>query len=212
MKRYNRLSIISAALILIALSGCESDPYVPTSSGDDDRNPNLTEVTDIDIVIRTSKGDIEATLFASQAPLTCSNFLNLAKRDFYRGITFHRVVDDFMIQGGDPTATGTGGPGYKFEDEIVPGLTHDKPGIFSMANSGPATNGSQFFITHRPTPNLDGRHAVFGEVTKGQDVVDAIRMGDVINKIVIEDSTDALFNKMSDRIQYWNQILDRNQR
>ena len=140
-------------------------------------------MTDIRIILHTDKGDIEATLFASQTPMTVANYLNLAKKDYYNNIQFHRVIPKFMIQGGDPTGTGSGGPGYKFGDEFVPGLKHSKAGIFSMANAGPGTNGSQFFITHLPTPHLDGRHTVFGEVTKGQDVVDAIRQGDRIQSI-----------------------------
>jgi len=112
-----------------------------------------------------------------------------------------------MIQGGDPTGTGMGGPGYKFEDEVKTGLKHDKPGIFSMANSGPGTNGSQFFITHVPTPWLDGKHTVFGEVTKGQSVVNAIAQGDKIVKIEILDSPDALFEAQKDRIAEWNKAL-----
>src|SRR5215207_8109436 len=150
-------------------------------------------VNDIKIILHTNKGDIEGTLFASKVPMTAANFLNLAKKGYYDGITFHRVIPDFMIQGGDPTATGTGGPGYKFGDEFDPSLKHDKPGIFSMANAGPGTNGSQFFITHVPCPWLDGKHAVFGEVTTGQDVVNAIAQGDTIKSIEIQDSTDELF-------------------
>ena len=118
---------------------------------------------DIRIIVKTSKGDIEGTLYPSKTPVTVANFLNLAKRGYYDGITFHRVIPDFMIQGGDPTGTGRGGPGYTFEDECRPDLKHDKPGVFSMANTGrPVTNGSQFFITHVPTPWLDGKHTVFG--------------------------------------------------
>src|SRR4030095_2643534 len=128
-------------------------------------------------------------LFATKTPVTVANFLNLAQRRFYDGVTFHRVIKNFMIQGGDPTGTGMGGPGYKFGDEIHPSLKHSKPGLFSMANAGPGTNGSQFFITHVPTPHLDGKHAVFGEVTKGQDVVNAVKQGDTIQSIEILDST-----------------------
>lgn len=164
-------------------------------------------VEDIKITLKTSRGDIKGTLFASQVPVTVANFLNLASRGYYDGIVFHRVISDFMIQGGDPTGTGMGGPGYQFEDEFVPGLKHDKPGIFSMANAGPQTNGSQFFITHVPTPHLDGRHSVFGEVTEGQDVVDGIAQGDEIIGIEIHDSTDTLFEDQSDRIEQWNAKL-----
>jgi peptidyl-prolyl cis-trans isomerase B (cyclophilin B) len=125
-------------------------------------------MSDIRITLHTDKGDIDGTIFASKVPVTSANFLNLAKRGFYDGVSFHRVISNFMIQGGDPTGTGRGGPGYRFADEIDPSLKHTKPGLFSMANAGPNTNGSQFFITHLPTPHLDGKHAVFGEVTKGQ--------------------------------------------
>ncbi len=161
-------------------------------------------VNDIKIILHTNKGDIEGTIFASQVPITAANFLNLARKGYYNGLTFHRVIPDFMIQGGDPTATGMGGPGYKFADEIVPALKHNKPGIFSMANAGPGTNGSQFFITHVPTPHLDGKHTVFGEVTKGQDVVNKIEKGDKITTIDVLDSTDALFEAQTSNLEKWN--------
>ena len=161
-------------------------------------------MSDIRIILHTGKGDIEATLFADKVPMTAANYLNLAKKGYYDGIAFHRVIPNFMIQGGDPTGTGSGGPGYKFGDEFVPGLKHTKPGIFSMANAGPGTNGSQFFITHGPTDWLDGKHTVFGEVTKGQDVVNAIRQGDKINSIDVLDSTDDLFAAQATNISKWN--------
>lgn len=164
---------------------------------------------DIRIIVHTDKGDIEATLFASKVPMTTANFLNLARRKYYDGITFHRVISDFMIQGGDPTGTGRGGPGYRFGDEIDPSLKHSKPGIFSMANAGPGTNGSQFFITHVPTPWLDGKHSVFGEVTKGQDVVNAIRQGDRIKSIEVLDPTDDLFKAQEANLAKWNAVLDK---
>ena len=167
------------------------------------------EVTDIKVCIKTSKGDIEGTIFASKVPMTAANFLNLSKRGYYNGIAFHRVIKDFMIQGGDPTGTGRGGPGYKFADEIKPDLKHTKPGIFSMANAGPGTNGSQFFITHKATTWLDGKHTVFGEVTKGQDVVNAIARGDKILSVEIKDPTDALFAAEKDNLDKWNAVLDK---
>ena len=171
---------------------------------------NETEnVKDIKIVLHTNKGDIEGTLFASKVPMTAANFLNLAKKGFYDGITFHRVIPNFMIQGGDPTGTGTGSPGYRFADEIVPELKHNKAGIFSMANAGPGTNGSQFFITHNATPHLDGKHTVFGEVTKGQDVVNKIEKGDKITSIDVLDSTDALFKAQASNLDKWNASLKR---
>lgn len=162
----------------------------------------------IRVIFKTEKGDIQATIFADQTPLTAANFLNLAKRGFYNGLTFHRVIANFMIQGGDPDGRGTGGPGYRFPDECMPSLRHNKPGILSMANAGPGTNGSQFFITHLPTPHLDGKHTVFGEVTAGQDVVNAIAMGDKITTLEVLDSTDALFADQAAVIEAWNAILD----
>jgi len=136
-------------------------------------------------VISTERGDIKLELFDAQTPNTCANFEKLAQEGFYDGLTFHRVIADFMIQGGCPNGTGTGGPGYQFEDEFHPDLKHDSPGVLSMANAGPDTNGSQFFITHIPCPWLDGKHTVFGKVIEGQDVVDHVRAGDKIQKITI---------------------------
>ncbi len=166
-------------------------------------------MNDIQITLHTSRGDIAITIFSAKVPRTSANFLNLASRGFYDGIKFHRVIPDFMVQGGDPTGTGSGGPGYRFRDEFVPGLKHDKPGILSMANAGPNTNGSQFFITHVPTPWLDGKHSVFGEVTDGQDIVDAIKQGDKIEKITILGDTAALFSDEAAAITEWNAVLSK---
>jgi cyclophilin family peptidyl-prolyl cis-trans isomerase len=124
--------------------------------------------------METDKGEIKIELHANKAPVTVNNFVFLSQEGFYDGVIFHRVIADFMVQGGDPTGTGTGGPGYRFEDEFDHSLKHDKPGVLSMANAGPNTNGSQFFITHTPTPWLDGKHTVFGVVTEGMDVVMSI--------------------------------------
>jgi peptidyl-prolyl cis-trans isomerase B (cyclophilin B) len=161
--------------------------------------------------IKTNKGDISLKLFDDQAPMTVANFVNLAKRGFYNGLKFHRVINDFMIQGGCPLGTGTGGPGYKFQDEFVRELKHDKPGILSMANAGPGTNGSQFFITHIATPWLDGKHTVFGEVVSAsdQDVVNSIQQNDVIEAVVIDDDTTDLFAKAKKFLDEWNKVLDR---
>ena len=128
--------------------------------------------------VKTERGDIVVELYADRAPLTVENFVNLARSGFYDGTTFHRVIPGFMAQGGDPTGTGTGGPGYQFRDEIDPSLRHSGPGILSMANAGPGTNGSQFFITFGPTPHLDGKHTVFGRVTEGLEVLRSIRERD----------------------------------
>lgn len=138
-------------------------------------------------VIQTSRGNISLELFADLAPRTCANFEELTQKGFYDGLSFHRVISDFMIQGGCPQGTGTGGPGYTFEDEFHPDLRHDGPGVLSMANAGPNTNGSQFFITHVATPWLDDKHSVFGRVLEGQSVVDTIEQGDLIEKIVLEE-------------------------
>lgn len=160
--------------------------------------------------IKTNKGDIHLRLFDDLTPITVANFANLAKRGFYNRLKFHRVIENFMIQGGCPSGTGTGGPGYKFQDEILPELKHNKPGILSMANAGPRTNGSQFFITHVPTPWLDGKHSIFGEVIGPEDqaVVNSILQNDVIETVSIDDDTAALFEKTKTYIETWNKALE----
>jgi peptidyl-prolyl cis-trans isomerase B (cyclophilin B) len=157
-------------------------------------------------VFDTARGPIRIELAPDKAPLTVANFVNLARRGFYDGLDFHRVINDFMVQGGCPEGSGRGGPGYRFEDETGNGLRHDR-GVLSMANAGPNTNGSQFFITHVPTPWLDGKHTVFGKVTEGLDVVDAIRQGDKINSVKIEGDADAVLAAKADRVSEWNKIL-----
>ncbi|MCP5183872.1 MAG: peptidylprolyl isomerase [Pseudomonadales bacterium] len=160
-------------------------------------------------VITTSKGPIRIRLFEEKAPVTVANFVNLARRGFYDGLNFHRVIADFMIQGGCPQGTGTGGPGYRFEDEFHDDLRHDAPGKLSMANAGPGTNGSQFFITHVPTPWLDDAHTIFGEVEGDSDqaVVDAVQQRDRIESIVIEGDAAALLAAQSARVDEWNKRL-----
>jgi peptidyl-prolyl cis-trans isomerase B (cyclophilin B) len=137
--------------------------------------------------IETNRGTIEVDLFAKEAPMTVNNFVFLAREGFYDGVSFHRVISNFMIQGGDPTGSGRGGPGYKFEDETRGNPHRHGTGSLSMANSGPDTNGSQFFITHAPQPHLDGKHPVFGQVSQGQDVVNAIRQGDKMISVTITE-------------------------
>jgi len=171
----------------------------------------LNEATSIvSAIMHTSKGDIRLQLFAGEAPLTVANFVNLANRGFYDELSFHRVIPNFMIQGGCPLGTGTGGPGYRFEDECSSSLRHDAPGKLSMANAGPGTNGSQFFITHIPTGWLDGKHTVFGSVVDAADqkVVNAIVMGDTILKVEVFGAED-LMKSQSERVSGWNAILDR---
>ena len=174
---------------------------------------------DIKITLNTSKGALDISLYAGDTPITCASFLNLAGKGFYDGLVFHRVIPNFMVQGGCPQGTGTGGPGYKFENECLPHRSHDNAGKLSMANAGPNTNGSQFFITHTATQFLDGKHTVFGEVTGGQEVVDAIATtatgpGDrpaediTIDSVTIHDPTDDLFAAQQSRIDDWNAVLE----
>jgi peptidyl-prolyl cis-trans isomerase B (cyclophilin B) len=180
-------------------------------------------MSDIRITLHTTAGDIHATIYASKVPLTSANFLNLARRGYYDGVAFHRVIENFMLQGGDPTETGRGGPGYKFADEFHPDLRHRSPGVFSMANAGPGTNGSQFFLTTAPTPFLDNRHSVFGQVTDGLDVLTKITgknntgergckfdgKGDQIVSITIHDDVQPLFESQKDHVEHWNSVLDK---
>ncbi len=160
-------------------------------------------------VFDTDKGAIRVDLYPDRTPVTVANFVNLAQRGFYNGLSFHRVIDDFMIQGGCPLGTGTGGPGYQFADEFDAGLRHDAPGKLSMANAGPGTNGSQFFITHVPTPWLDDAHSIFGAVQGDADqaVVNAIAQGDKINTVTIEGDTADLLASV-EQVAAWNAKLD----
>jgi peptidyl-prolyl cis-trans isomerase B (cyclophilin B) len=157
--------------------------------------------------VQTAHGPIRIQLHADKAPLTVANFVNLARRGYYDGLSFHRVIPDFMIQGGCPEGSGRGGPGYRFEDEVNTGLSHRR-GVLSMANAGPRTNGSQFFITHVDCPWLDGKHTVFGTVLSGQEIVDAVRQGEQIAAIAIEGDADAVLAAQSARVAEWNAVLD----
>ena len=191
------IRLLTMAAVVAAVIGGPTASPIEATQGDE-----------LTAVITTTKGDIRVTLFPEEAPLTVANFVNLVQRGYYDGLTFHRVIADFMIQGGDPTASGSGGPGYKFTDEFSPKLRHSSAGILSMANSGPGTNGSQFFITHVPTPHLDGRHSIFGKVASGQDVVDAIAQGDAMEKVVIEGDPSSLLAAQQAQVAKWNGILD----
>ena len=169
----------------------------------------MSEQNELVAVFDTGKGKIRVKLFGDKVPYTVANFVNLATRGFYNDLNFHRVIPDFMIQGGCPHGTGTGDPGYKFADEFDRELIHDRPGILSMANSGPNSNGSQFFITHGPTSWLDGKHAVFGVVESDADmtVVNAITQGDALNGVSIEGDTSGLLEKCADKVAEWNKVM-----
>ena len=164
----------------------------------------------ITVVMKTNKGDINLVLFPDKAPVTVANFVNLAKNGYYDGLKFHRVIEDFMVQGGDPTGTGAGGPGYRFEDEVNNGLNFSEPGILAMANAGPSTNGSQFFITTVPTTWLNDKHTIFGELKseKDMEVLKSILQGDKIESITISgDGADKILADQKDRVGEWNKVL-----
>ena len=164
------------------------------------------------VKIMTDKGDININLLPEKSPVTVANFVNLAKKGYYDGLKFHRVIDNFMAQGGDPTGTGAGGPGYQFEDEVNNGLNFSKAGKLAMANAGPGTNGSQFFITTVPTEWLNGNHTIFGEVVSDDDlkVVKKLSNGDVMKKVVVEGDVDAFLKTQKNRVDSWNKTLKQN--
>lgn len=175
------------------------------------KEAKLEKQYNLTAIIKTTKGDINLTLKPEVAPVTVANFVNLGKRGYYNGIKFHRVIADFMVQGGDPTGTGAGGPGYNFKDEFVQGVEFTKPGILAMANAGKNTNGSQFFITHVPTDWLNYKHTIFGEVVSAEDqkVVNAIAQGDVMNEVVIEGDVDAFLVEVKEAVDQFNSALDK---
>lgn len=164
------------------------------------------------VKIMTEKGDININLLPEKSPVTVANFVNLAKKRYYDGLKFHRVIDNFMAQGGDPAGTGAGGPGYQFEDEVNNGLNFSKAGKLAMANAGPGTNGSQFFITTVPTEWLNGNHTIFGEVVSDDDlkVVKKLSNGDVMKKVVVEGDVDAFLKTQKNRVDSWNKTLKQN--
>ena len=164
------------------------------------------------VKIITAKGDVNINLLPDKSPVTVANFVNLAKKGYYDGLKFHRVIDNFMAQGGDPTGTGAGGPGYQFEDEVNNGLNFSKAGKLAMANAGPGTNGSQFFITTVPTEWLNGNHTIFGEVVSDDDlkVVKKLSNGDVMKKVVVEGDVDAFLKTQKNRVDSWNKTLKQN--
>ncbi len=191
--------IIAVILTLLVFGACS--------------NKDKRALNDIRATIITNKGKINVYLYPEGAPLTVLSFINLAKRGYYNGLTFHRVVENFVIQGGDPLGNGTGGPGYQFKNEIATDwLNFYDSGMLAMANSGPDTNGSQFFITHRETPSLNGGYTIFGETIndKDQKVVDKIKQDDTIETIIITGNTERLYKKYEDQVTKWNKILDEN--
>ena len=164
------------------------------------------------VKIITAKGDVNINLLPDKSPVTVANFVNLVKKGYYDGLKFHRVIDNFMAQGGDPTGTGMGGPGYRFEDEVNNGMNFSKAGKLAMANAGPGTNGSQFFITTVPTEWLNGNHTIFGEVVSDADlaVVKKLSNGDVMTKVVVEGDVDAFLKTQKNRVDSWNKTLKQN--
>lgn len=210
--KYSYLASLATAGIL-SLPACSpaappaaKDSHKTASASSKATNPDT--IQDVVVTMKTSRGDVKLKLFATKTPLTVANFLFLANKGYYSNVPFHRIIPNFMAQGGDPTGTGRGGPGYRFADEFHPDLKHDKPGVLSMANAGPGTNGSQFFITHVATPWLDGKHSVFGQVIAGMDVVNALRNGDKILAVTVsEGSPDPLLKKFAAQIDQWNQAM-----
>jgi peptidyl-prolyl cis-trans isomerase B (cyclophilin B) len=188
------VSVISLILLCLAMPGASAQELAA-------KDPN-----ELYAIVDTNRGTMEFLLYKAVAPVTVSNFVNLATRGYYDGLTFHRVINDFMAQGGDPDASGAGGPGYRFEDEIR--LRLNQMGILAMANAGPDTNGSQFFITHQATPHLNGLHTVFGLIHSGREVIRQVRIGDTINSITIEGNAKAFLERNTDRVYQWNVILD----
>ena len=199
----DRRTLIGGSIAVFGLAACAQNAPAQTAAPAPATPPDPENT----LILEIPGGRVVIQMLPDLAPQTVARIKTLARQGFYDNTPFHRVIEGFMAQTGDPTGTGMGGPGYKFEDEVKTGLKHEKAGIFSMANAGPGTNGSQFFITHVPTPHLDGKHTVFGEVTKGQDVVNSIAQGDKIEKIEILDSTDALFEAEKARIAVWNKSL-----
>lgn len=183
--RFTMLAAMSTLILTLAACAQQEEESTPLRY---DAPPPMTIDTEksYTATIQTNKGDMVCELFPTDAPVTVNSFVFLAREGFYDGVTFHRVIPDFMIQGGDPTGTGSGGPGYQFEDEFSD--RQHGTGALSMANAGPNTNGSQFFITHSPQPHLDGAHSVFGQLVDGMDVLLQIEQGDVIKTILIEES------------------------
>ena len=207
----NIFLIVLIVIVVFAIYQYKKGQAVSKLNYIDIKEVKLEKTYALKAVIKTTKGDINLNLKPEVAPITVTNFVNLAKRGYYNGIKFHRVIPDFMIQGGDPTGTGAGGPGYNFRDEFVQGVEFTKPGILAMANAGPNTNGSQFFITHVPTEWLNYKHSIFGEVVSAEDqkIVDAIAQGDLMNEIVIEGEVDAFLEEMKDVVAQLNVALDK---
>lgn len=206
-----RFTLLITPFLLTSLTMGVFAQQVTPGSPAVDPAPEQAEEEIILVTLDTTRGPIHLKLYPEKAPMTVANFVNLAQRKYYDGLTFHRVIPNFMIQGGCPQGSGRGGPGYRFQDEVLTDLKHDKAGVLSMANAGPGTNGSQFFITHLPTPHLNGRHTVFGEVVdeKDQAIVNKIQKGDKIKTVTVDNDASNLRARQERQIAQWNAILDR---
>jgi peptidyl-prolyl cis-trans isomerase B (cyclophilin B) len=207
--RNNMMFILAVVVIVFGVTA-----YLKTRARNRYNFINIQEVKvdktfNLKATIKTDKGDINIILKPEIAPVTVVNFVNLAKKGYYDGLKFHRVIDSFMIQGGDPTGTGMGGPGYNFRDEFVEGVVFDEPGYLAMANAGPNTNGSQFFITHIVTDWLNYKHTIFGKVEgeNDQKIVDSIAQGDIMNSIVIEGDVDEFLTELKDVVSQFDEAL-----
>jgi peptidyl-prolyl cis-trans isomerase B (cyclophilin B) len=207
--RNNMMFILAVVVIVFGVTA-----YLKTRARNRYNFINIQEVKvdktfNLKATIKTDKGDINIILKPEIAPVTVVNFVNLAKKGYYDGLKFHRVIDSFMIQGGDPTGTGMGGPGYNFRDEFVEGVVFDEPGYLAMANAGPNTNGSQFFITHIVTDWLNYKHTIFGKVEgeNDQKIVDSIAQGDIMNSIVIEGDIDEFLTELKDVVSQFDEAL-----
>jgi peptidyl-prolyl cis-trans isomerase B (cyclophilin B) len=196
-------------LLLIIVGGYYYQAHKRAGKPLDIKEGKQVENIVLNAKIKTSKGDINLKLFPEVAPMTVTNFVHLANRGYYNGLKFHRVIADFMIQGGDPTGTGAGGPGYQFGDEFKEGVVFDRKGLLAMANAGPNTNGSQFFITHVPTEWLNYKHTIFGEVVSEEDqkVVDSVAQGDIMEAIEISGDVEAFLEAQAELVKNIDDIL-----
>lgn len=209
--RNNMVFIILIVLLVFALTTYMKYRVINKKNYIEIKEKKMEKTFNLTATIETEKGNINIKLMPEVAPVTVVNFVNLANRGYYNGLKFHRVIEDFMIQGGDPTGTGMGGPGYNFRDEFKEGVVFDAPGYLAMANAGPNTNGSQFFITHIPTDWLNYKHSIFGKVVDANDqaIVDKIAQGDIMKSIKIEGDVEEFLKEYADVVEQFNGTLDK---